>query len=57
MSTPEDPEWLAALIERSPALPDPVLREHWRKVVSWFPAPLRYELAGILMDVEVACQH
>ena len=56
MSTPEDPEWLAALVERSPVLPEAALREHWKKVIPWLPTPLRYELAGILMDVELACR-
>jgi hypothetical protein len=56
MSTPEDPDWLAALVKRSPVLPDPALREHWRTVITWLPTQLRYELAGILMDVEVACR-
>ena len=56
MTAPEDPAWLSALVERSAVLPDASLREHWINVIGWLPADLRYELAGILMDVAVACR-
>ena len=58
MATPEDSRWLATLVERSAVLPDAALREHWQAVLPWLPTALRYELAGILMDVEVeiACR-
>jgi hypothetical protein len=56
MSTPEDPQWLATLVARSPVLPEAALREQWQRVIPWLPTPLRYELAGILMEVELACR-
>lgn len=56
MSTPDDPHWLAALVARSPVLPEAALREHWQTVIAWLPPPLRYELAGILMEVEIECR-
>jgi hypothetical protein len=54
--SPEDVEWLRALVARSPLLPEASLRRHWRRVIPWLPTALRYELAGILMDVEIACR-
>jgi hypothetical protein len=56
MSAPEDPAWLAGVVDRSPALPDDALRAHWKRVLPWLPVELRYELAGILMDLELTCQ-
>jgi hypothetical protein len=56
MSAPDDPEWLRALVARSPLLPEASLREHWARVIPWLTPALKYELAGILMDVEVACR-
>jgi hypothetical protein len=55
MTAPEDPAWLSGLVQRSCALPDIGLREHWTRVIPWLPTELRYELAGILMEVELAC--
>lgn len=53
---PDDPAWLAALIVRSPLLPDATLRKHWQRIIPWLPPLLRYELAGILLDGELACR-
>lgn len=53
---PDDPAWLRALIARSPLLPDATLRAHWQSLVPWLPVELRYELAGILLDVELTCR-
>jgi hypothetical protein len=47
---------LAALIARSPVLADASLRRHWQRLVPWLPAAAREELAGILLEVELACQ-
>jgi hypothetical protein len=56
MSAPDDAEWLRALVARSPLLPEATLREHWARVIPFLPTALRYELAGILMEIEVACR-
>jgi len=56
-SAPDDPEWLRELVRRSPLLPERALRRHWIAVIPWLPSALRYELAGILMEVEVACRN
>jgi hypothetical protein len=50
--SPDDDAWLAALVERSPLLPDPALRHHWQTLLPWLPAAARYELAAILVQVE-----
>jgi hypothetical protein len=50
--SPEDPQWLQALIDRSPLLPDPALRRHWSRVAPWLPLAARYELAAVLRDIE-----
>ena len=47
---------LGALIERSPALADAALRRHWTLLVPWLPPAARYELAGILLEFEQACE-
>jgi hypothetical protein len=49
-------DWLAALIARSPVLTDLQVRRHWQRLVPWLPTAAREELAGILLDVEQACQ-
>jgi hypothetical protein len=50
--SPEDDVWLGKLIDRSPLLPDAVLRRHWRSLVPWLPVAARYELAAALIEVE-----
>ncbi|HEY1295407.1 MAG TPA: hypothetical protein VGJ60_20205 [Chloroflexota bacterium] len=52
----ERDEWLCALIERSPVLADAALRRHWSELVPWLPPAARYELAGILLEFEQACE-
>jgi hypothetical protein len=47
---------LDALIARSPLLPDPALRRHWRRLAPWLPQAARDELVGILLDVEQTWQ-
>jgi hypothetical protein len=47
---------LGSLIARSPMLADPQVRRHWLHLVPWLPQAAREELAGILLDVEQACQ-
>jgi len=55
--SPESDDWLAALVERSPLVPEASLRRHWRRVIPRLPTPLRYELAAILVEIEhtLAC--
>jgi hypothetical protein len=53
-ASPENDDWLRALIDRSVVLPDPALKRHWRTLVPWLPTQARYELAAILLDVELA---
>jgi hypothetical protein len=53
---PENDAWLRALVDRSPMLPDEVLRRHWRRVIPWLPIAARYELAAILLEVEHTLQ-
>jgi len=48
--------WLGLLIARSPVLADAQVRRHWLHILPWLPPAARYELAGILLDVEHACQ-
>jgi hypothetical protein len=50
--SPEDPAWLQTLVEGTPLLPDPGLREHWTRVIPWLPIAARYELAATLREVE-----
>ena len=52
LESPEDPAYLAALIERTPLLPDPRLRSHWHSLLAWLTIPERYELAAILVGIE-----
>ncbi len=52
--SPDDLDWLARLVERSPLLPDPALRVHWQAVLPWLAAPDRYELAATLLEAEQA---
>ena len=54
-ASPDNDAWLTALVDRSPLLPDAVLRAHWRRVIPWLSAAARYELAAILVDLERAC--
>jgi hypothetical protein len=51
-STPDHPEWLRALVARSPLLPDPDVRRHWQRVIPWLSTAQRYELAATLLEVE-----
>jgi hypothetical protein len=53
-ASPEDPAWLAALVARSPLLPEPTLRQHWQRLIPLLPIPARYELAATLLDAERA---
>jgi len=53
---PDDAEWLRALVSRSPLLPDATLRHQWLRLIPWLPTAARYELAGILLDIELACR-
>jgi hypothetical protein len=53
---PDDPKWLSELVRRSPLLPESALRRHWQHLIPWLPPAARYELAGILLDIELACQ-
>ncbi|HEV7664777.1 MAG TPA: hypothetical protein VGQ62_14675 [Chloroflexota bacterium] len=50
--SPEDDQWLKALIERSPLLPYARLRRHWQELLPWLPVAARYELAAALVEVE-----
>jgi hypothetical protein len=50
--SPEDPSWLAELVQRSPLLPDSELRRHWLNVLPWLPTAARYELAATLREIE-----
>jgi hypothetical protein len=50
--SPESDTWLKQLVDRTPLLPDPSLRRHWRRVIPFLPTALRYELAAILVEVE-----
>jgi hypothetical protein len=51
-ASPEEPAWLNALVARSPLLPEPRLRSHWRRLIPWLPTAARYELAATLLEVE-----
>jgi hypothetical protein len=55
-ASPENNAWLTELVERSPLLPDPVLRRHWLRLIPCLPLPARYELAAILLEIEHACR-
>ncbi|HEY0581401.1 MAG TPA: hypothetical protein VGE94_04415 [Chloroflexota bacterium] len=50
--SPEDDAWLRALVDRSPLVPEPALRAHWRTLIPGLPVTARYELAAILVEVE-----
>jgi len=50
--SPDDPAWLAALVDHSPLLPEPALRTHWRSLIPWLGSAARYELAATLLDAE-----
>lgn len=52
VESPENNAWLRALVDRSPLLPDPLLKRHWKRIVPALPVPARYELAAILVGVE-----
>jgi hypothetical protein len=54
-AAPDDDAWLAALVRRSPLLPDATLRRHWQTLIPWLRAQERYTLAGVLLDVEHRC--
>jgi hypothetical protein len=51
-ASPENDTWLRDLVDRSPLLPERVLRQHWRNVIPRLPNQARYELAAILLEVE-----
>jgi hypothetical protein len=55
--SPENDEWLRALVQRSQLLPDATLRQHWQHLIPWLPTAARYELAAILLEIEraIAC--
>lgn len=53
---PENDDWLRKVVDRSPLLPDAVLRRHWQRVIPWLPIAARYELAAILLEVEHGLQ-
>jgi hypothetical protein len=53
-ASPESDDWLRDLIDRSPLLPDAAIRRHWRIVVPRLPIQARYELAAILLEVELS---
>ena len=53
-ASPENDDWLRALIDRSAVLPDATIKRHWCNLVPWLPTQARYELAAILLDVELA---
>jgi hypothetical protein len=54
-ASPENDAWLRSLVDRSPVLPDPILRAHWHRIIPWLSHAARYELAATLLDVEHAC--
>jgi hypothetical protein len=53
--TPDDLDWLAELIARSPLLPDVGSRRAWRTVLPWLDVETRYALAATLLSIEQAC--
>jgi hypothetical protein len=53
---PDNTEWLRALVRRSPLLADAAIRRHWQQLIPWLPTATRYELAGILLDIDLACR-
>ena len=55
--SPDDDAWLAQLVTRSPLLPEPSLRRHWRTLIPWLPKSIRYELAAVLLETEQALDH
>jgi len=52
--SPENDAWLPELIDHSALLTDVAIKRHWRSLVPWLPTRARYELAAILLDVELA---
>jgi len=52
--SPDDDEWLAELLWRSPLLPED-LRQHWMTLIPWLATADRYALAAILVRIEHAC--
>jgi hypothetical protein len=53
---PDDAHYLRRLLQRSPLLPEPRLRQHWQHLVPWLSPAERYELAGILLEAEQTVQ-
>jgi len=51
-ASPDDPSWLAALVDRSPLLPERALRIHWQRLIPLLSSADRYELAATLLDAE-----
>src|SRR5207244_11070255 len=41
-ASPEDDNWLRALVRRSPLLPEAVLRRHWETLIPHLAMPDRY---------------
>ena len=54
-ATPDDVDWLAQLVARSPLLPEAGLRRAWRTVLPWLDVEARYALAATLLSTEQAC--
>ena len=52
--SPANDAWLIDLVERTPLLPERTLRTHWRTLIPWLPAELRYELAAVLLEAAQA---
>jgi hypothetical protein len=52
--SPDDLDWLARLLDRSPLGLDATVRGHWRRLLPWLSADARYELAAILRELERA---
>jgi hypothetical protein len=52
--SPDDPRWLSRLVQTSPLLPDPALRQHWLTLIPWLDVTARYELAAALLEAEQA---
>jgi hypothetical protein len=50
--SPDDANWLSALVARSALLPEARLRAHWQRLIPWLPTAARYELAATLLDAE-----
>jgi len=50
--SPDDLDWLATAVRRSPLVADPSLRQHWLTVLPWLEAAGRYQLAAALLATE-----